>query len=203
MRLARRLVLTALGGLVCSVTLAAPAERTLRLDAAASSLSFHLDATMHAARGTIAITRGEIRFDLESGLAGGEVVLDASSASTDHEGRDRKMHEEVLESARFPEIVFRPAAVQADLDERGTGVVVVTGVVSIHGGEHEVKVRAAVSRDGDRVRATGKLSVPYVAWGLHDPSVFVLRVAKVVEVSFSAVGELAAPLQAAAPGEVR
>jgi len=187
--------------LVCSAQLALAAEETLRLDPAASRLSFHLDATMHSANGTMALKRGEIRFDLATGAAAGEVVIDAASVDTDHKGRDEKLHHEVLESATYPEIVFRPTAVQANVDERGVGTVTLAGTVTIHGADHEVSVAASVARDGERVRVTGKLVVPYVAWGMRDPSVFVLRVAKVVEVSFTAVGalEAAAPPPAPAP----
>ena len=177
----------------------AASEQTLRLDPAGTRVSFHLDATMHSANGTMAIQRGEIRFDLATGAAAGEVVIDAASADTDHKGRDEKLHHEVLESAKYPEIVFRPTAVKTEVDERGVGTVTLAGTVTIHGASHEVSVSAALARDGEKVRATGKLVVPYVAWGMHDPSVFVLRVAKVVEVSFTAVGTLAAAAPPTAP----
>jgi len=43
-------------------------------------------------------------------------VFDATRAETGNQGRDRKMHEEVLESARYPEIVFTVSGASADLD---------------------------------------------------------------------------------------
>jgi polyisoprenoid-binding protein YceI len=201
MNLVQRILAFSLLTLVCFTPLAWAAEQTLCLDPAGSRVSFHLDATLHAAEGTLALERGEIRFDLESGAAAGEIVIDATSANTDNDGRDKKLHREVLESATYPEVVFRPTSVKANVDDRGTGTVTLTGVVAIHGGEHEVQVTATVSRDSDRIRAEGMLSVPYVAWGMHDPSVFVLRVAKVVEVSFTITGKLAAgaPTATAAP----
>ena len=105
------------------------AEQTLLLDPAASRISFHLDATMHSANGTMALKRGEIRFDLATGTAAGEVVIDATSADTDHKGRDEKLHHEVLESATFPEIAFWPTAIQANVDEHGVGSVTLAGTV--------------------------------------------------------------------------
>jgi len=197
----RRFPIVCLLVLLAGAPAAPSAELTLRLDPAATRVAFHLDATLHSASGTLALSRGEIRCDPATGVAAGEVVLSAASADTGHEGRDAKMHHEVLESATYPEIVFRPTAIVADVDERGTGAVTLAGTVAIHGSEHEVKVTAAVSRDGDTVRATGSLAVPYVAWGMRDPSVFVLRVAKVVDVSFTAVGSLAPPAPAVAAPE--
>jgi polyisoprenoid-binding protein YceI len=191
MRVAERVLAVFLFSLAAAAVPASAQEQTLALDAGASRVAFHLDATMHSADGTMKVKHGEIRFDLASGAASGEVVIDATSADTESKGRDKKLHHEVLESATYSEIVFHPRSVKADVDESGAGTVTLTGTVAIHGGEHEVSVKAAVSRDGDVVRATGKLVVPYVAWGMHDPSVFVLRVAKQVDVSFTAVGTLA------------
>ena len=54
--------------------------------------------------------------------------------------------------------------------------------MSIHGATHPVTLVARVERDGADITASSSLTVPYVAWGLEDPSVFVLRVAKEVEV---------------------
>ena len=199
MKTTRWIVAACLSILVGFSAAALAAEQTLSLDPAATRFSFHLDATMHSANGTMALKHGEIRFDLATGTAAGEVVIDATSADTDHKGRDEKLHHEVLESATFPEIAFWPTAIKSNLDEHGVGTVTLAGTVTIHGASHEVSVSAALARDGEKVRATGKLVVPYVAWGMHDPSVFVLRVAKVVEVSFTAVGTLAAAAPPTAP----
>ena len=172
-------------------------EQVLRLDAGLTKIDFTLEATLHAADGTIPCTSGEIRFDLTTGRASGRLVLDATKTQSGNEGRDRKMHEEVLESARFPEIVFMPAKVEARVDDMGNGDVRLTGTLAIHGAGHPFTIAARVRRNGDKVSATGSFDIPYVAWGMNDPSVFVLRVAKVIKVRFSTVGTLmAAPADA-------
>jgi len=174
-------------------------EQVLRLDAGLTKVDFTLDATLHAADGTLACTSGEVRFDLQTGAASGRLVFDAAKTQTGHEGRDRKMHEEVLESARFPEIVFTPAKLEKRVDDMGNGDVRLTGTLAIHGADHPFTIAARVRRNGDKVSATGSFDIPYVAWGMRDPSVFVLRVAKVVKVRFSTVGTLTAAAAADAP----
>jgi hypothetical protein len=93
-----------------AVALAASAARaepvTLRLDPAQSRVRFSLDALAHTIHGSLRVTRGELRFDPAAGTAAGEVVVDARSAETGNGSRDRKMHQTVLESGRYPEIVF-------------------------------------------------------------------------------------------------
>jgi polyisoprenoid-binding protein YceI len=164
------------------------AERTLRLDPAACHVGFSLAATLHTAKGRLPVREGEIRFDLETGRASGRVVLDARGATTENKGRDEKKHAEVLESVRFPEIVFVPSEAQGSLDPSGNGTVALTGTLTIHGAEHPFTVTASVKTQGEKVTAEGSFSIPYVKWGMKDPSVFVLRVAKEVEVRVEAAG---------------
>jgi len=184
----------ALVAVIAALSIAAPAraaEQTLRLDPAACRVAFTLKATMHTAKGTLPLREGEIRFDLETGRAGGRVVLDARRATTENEGRDEKMHAEVLESERFPEIVFVPAEARGSLDASGSGTVVLAGTLAIHGAEHPLTVTASVKTQGERLAAEGSFTIPYVEWGMKDPSVFVLRVAKVVDVHVEAAGTVA------------
>jgi polyisoprenoid-binding protein YceI len=170
-------------------------ERTLRLDPAACRVAFSLGATLHTAKGTLPVRSAEIRFDLETARASGRVVLDARAATTDSEGRDEKMHAEVLESARFPEIVFVPTAARGSLDPNGSGTVALSGTLEIHGTGHPFTVTAKVRTEGEKVTAEGAFKIPYVAWGMKDPSVFVMRVAKEVDVRIEAAGTMA-PLPA-------
>lgn len=179
-------------GMCVAVAPGAAAEWVLRLDPALTRVEFALQATMHTAEGVIPLAGGEIRFDTASGTARGEVTLDARRASTGNNARDEKMHAEVLESERFPSIVFRPERIEVEQEGVDRGTVKLSGTVSVHGAERSVELVAAVRREGDRVVAEAPIEIPYVAWGMRDPSVFVLRVAKVVQVRIRAVGGLTA-----------
>ena len=45
--------------------------------------------------------RGSLQVDPATGKASGEIVVDATSGKSDNDGRDKKMHKDVLESAKF------------------------------------------------------------------------------------------------------
>ena len=155
-----------------------------------TKISFTLDATVHTVHGTIPLASGSIRLDPGTGQASGEVVIDLKGAQTGNAGRDRDMHEKVLETAKFPTAVFRPRQIRGALAPAGTSEVTLTGTLLFHGAEHNVEIPAKVTRQGSRVTADGHLTIPYVAWGLRDPSKFVLRVGKTVEVALHVAGDL-------------
>ena len=54
------------------------------------------------------VKQGMLRLDVASGKISGRIVVDVKSGNTGDDERDRSMHREVLESARFPEAVFLP-----------------------------------------------------------------------------------------------
>jgi polyisoprenoid-binding protein YceI len=177
---------------------AAAGEQVLTLDPAASSVRFTLDATLHTVHGTFAVSRGSVTFAAVPGPATGEIVVSASSGETGDRKRDAKMHGEVLLSAAHPEIAFVPERLAGELPAAGRGTLEVKGVMRVLGAEHPVTLPLEVEVNGAAVRVTSSFKVPYVAWGLEDPSVFVLRVGKEVAVEVEAKGTLASPLEAAA-----
>jgi polyisoprenoid-binding protein YceI len=169
---------------------ASAARYSLLVDAEASELTFVLDATMHKVRGELFLSSGEIRLDVDTGDVSGKIVVDATRTNTDNKKRDKKMHFSVLESERYTEIVFQPSRMEGNLVLSGHSEVTLEGTMSIHGSDHPMTMPVAVDIDGDRVRFTSEFSVPYVEWGMKNPSVFLLRVAKQVEVKIRAEGRL-------------
>ena len=167
------------------------AGRLLTLDPAATEIRLTLGATLHTVHGTVALESGEIHIDMAGGALAGRVIVDATSAETGHEGRDRDMHRKVLESERFGRFVLEPRRLVGALDRAGTSQVEIHGDLSIHGDTHTVVLPAEVSIDGERLTATATLEIPYVAWGMKNPSKFLLRVSKVVQVEITVAGTLA------------
>src|ERR1700736_5304427 len=155
---------------------------TLSVDPARSTIQFTLGAVLHTVHGTFRVKGGTARFDPLSGKASGQIAVDVRSGETGESARDRQMHGDVLESNRFPDAAFSLDRVKGRLAPSGDSQVEVHGSLRIHGGKHEMTIPVRVNVQNDLVTATAKFAVPYVAWGMKDPSNLVLRVDKTVDV---------------------
>ena len=165
-------------------------QRVLVLNPEASKVSFTLEATGHDVEGSFVLKNGRIAFDPATGAASGEIAIDLKSAETGNKSRDKTMHEDVLETGKYPMAVFRAEKVRGSVPDSGTGQVTLDGTLSFHGADHKVSLPAKIDVQNGRVRADTQFEIPYVEWGLEDPSVVMLRVAKVVSVRVRAEGTL-------------
>ena len=171
------------------------------LDPAASRITFTLEATGHDVEGTMAVQSGRITFDAATGAASGEIVLDLKSAQTGSDGRDKDMHQKVLETGKFPVATLRLEKLRGTVAPSGPSQVTLEGVLSFHGGDHKVSLPAKIDVQNGRAKAETSLQIPYVQWGLHDPSIMILRVGKVVDVKVHAEGSVDAAAGAPAGKE--
>jgi polyisoprenoid-binding protein YceI len=73
----------------------------------------------------------------------------------------------------------------------GDSTLQVTGVFTLHGTPHTLTVPMQIHIEGSKCTAKTHFVVPYVEWGLKDPSVFILKVAKQVDVDLTLVGFIA------------
>src|SRR5262249_33832218 len=96
-------------------TAAAAEELVLTVDPAESRVHWTLDTTLHTVHGTFRRKSGELRFDPATGKAAGEIIADATSGASGNDSRDKKMHQEVLESPKFAEVIFRPERVEGQV----------------------------------------------------------------------------------------
>jgi len=161
-------------------------EIVLGPDPATATVRFTLPATLHTVHGQFKLARCSIRFDPATGKISGEVVVDAASGASGNESRDRRMHNEILESAKYPEIVFAPDRVDGAVASQGASQVQVHGIFRIHGAAHEITIPVQVRVTNGQASATAKFTIPYVKWGMKNPSTFLLRVSDKVEIEAAA-----------------
>ena len=133
------------------------------------------------------LKRGSIQLDPETGKASGEIVIDLPSGASGNGSRDKRMNKEILESQKYPEAVFTPDHVDGHIAAQGTSEIDVHGNFRIHGADHELTLHFQVQANGGQYTAATHFTIPYVQWGLKNPSNFLLRVDDRVEVEVRAV----------------
>jgi polyisoprenoid-binding protein YceI len=164
-----------------------------QLDPQHTTISFTLGDVLHTVRGSFHLKQGSLRLDPASGKLTGAIVVDAKSGETGSGMRDRKMHREVLESDRYPEIAFRPDRVEGNVSLQGKSSVRVHGIFNIHGSDHELTVPAELEISSDHWTAALHFAVPYATWGMKNPSTFFLRVNESVDIDLNATGTVSRP----------
>ncbi len=191
--------------LAASAFLFAPALRAqdlvVNFDPATTQVEFTLAATLHTVHGVFKLKSGQIHFDPATGKAGGAVILDATSGNTDNSSRDQKMHAQILESAKFPEIAFSPTQVTGPMADMLAGKPVqlqVAGVFRLHGQDHPMIISITMAPasgpyQSGQLEASTKFDVPYVKWGLKNPSTFILRVSDTVSLEIHSTVQLSRP----------
>lgn len=163
----------------------APGEIRIDFDPANTKVEFTVSDVLHTIHGSFRLKSGMIHFDPSSGAAGGLIVVDTVSGNSGNKTRDRKMHKEILESDKFPEATFIPQQVVGRLALQGSSKVQVRGVFRVHGADHELTLDVPAQVNGNEVKMQTEFELPFVRWGMKDPSTFVLRVKKVVQMSIS------------------
>lgn len=193
MRRQRAVPLRQLGLATVWILLAAgaqAAERQLDLSPESTRVTFTLPATGHDVEGVFRLAKGWVRFDPATGAATGEIVVDATAGETGNKSRDKTMRQDVLEAARFPEIVLRIERIEGEVPASGVGEFKLHGKVDLHGAQHPLTLAVKATITGTHAAAETTFPVPFLDWGMHDPSVMFLRVEPVVTVSVHAEGEL-------------
>ena len=176
---------------------AAAQQKILQLDPAHTSVKYTLGDVLHTVHGTFQLKRGTLQLEPETGKVSGEIVVNARSGESGSGMRDRKMHREVIESDKYPEISFRPDRVEGAVSVQGKSSVKVHGMFNIHGVDREIQVPAEVELSSDHWTATVHFTVPYEKWGMKNPSTLFLRVNDSVEIDLTAAGSVVSPAPAA------
>ena len=178
-----------------ALTLAPPAcaqAYVVNLDPAQTKITFALDTTLHDVHGSFQLKSGQIHFDKATGKASGAIIVDAQSGDTDNKSRDKKMHQEILESQRYSEIVFTPKQVRGSFDPQKASQVDLVGAFRIHGQDHDVTMTFAVQpASPGRLQCDTQFTIPYVKWGMKDASTFLLHASDTVELEIHGTAQIA------------
>ncbi len=168
-------------------------EAVFELDPAQTHIEFTLSEPLRPVHGTFKVKSGTFRFNLATSAASGLVVLDVESEETGNPSFDRKIHKEVLESQKYPEAIFTPARVVGRLEAQGDSPLQLSGILNLHGKDHELNLAIMVAREGGRLTASTHTLIPYADWGLKNPSTLFLHLGNQVEIFIKAAGRITLP----------
>jgi polyisoprenoid-binding protein YceI len=162
-----------------------------KVDPALSEVHFSVGASDGAVKGTFRVSGGEFTLDPASGAMTGTVTVDAASGESGNTKRDKNMTKNQMKAQTYSTVTFAPAKFSGQVKDAGDSTGQVDGTFSLLGQAHPLSVPMNVHIDGDHFTATGNFDVPYVSWGMKDPSFFVLKVEKQVKVDLKLAGTIA------------
>ena len=156
---------------------------TAQLDPAATHVDFTLGDTLHTVHGSFRLKSGTLTLNSATGKASGTLVVDAASGASGNHTRDGKMSRDILEAQKFPELTFTAHEVIGTLADAGPSHLEIRGIFRIHGQDHPLTLVVDAQSNAGIADAVTKFEVPYVAWGMQNPSRAFLKVSPRVEIS--------------------
>lgn len=172
-------------------------EQVFQLNPTQSEVDFTLADVLHTVHGKFQLKSGVLRFDNSTGTASGELVVDATTGDSGSNARDRKMKKDILETQKFPTIVFAPQKLIGKVAANGGSQVQMQGTMTLHGRPHPMTLVIPLQVNGSSASALVHFDVPYEQWGLKNPSTLFLRVSNTVQIDVHAVGTITTETAAA------
>ena len=165
-------------------------HQTFTVDPSASQVAFALGGNGHHVNGTFHVQSGTVDFDRNAHTISGSIVVAAGSGNSGEPSRDKKMDKDVLDVERYSEITFAPQKYDGTIAPSGDSNIQVSGIFTLHGTPHDLTVPMQIHIDAGALTAKTHFAVPYVKWGLKDPSVFILKVSKEVDIDLTLIGKV-------------
>ena len=165
-------------------------HQSFTVDPNASQVAWALGGNGHHVNGTFHVQSGSVDFDRTAHTISGTIIVAAGSGESGEESRDKKMKKDVLQVDRYSDITFAPQKYDGTIAPAGDSTIQVSGTFTLHGTPHDITVPMQLHIDNGNLTTKTHFVVPYVKWGLKDPSVFILKVAKEVDIDLTLVGKL-------------
>jgi len=175
---------------VVAVPAAVGQHETFVVNPDASEVKITLKTTHEVVNGTFHVQSGAIAFDRGEGKMSGSVVVVAGSGSTGNSARDKKMNKDILKVEQYAAISFEPKTFTGALGAAGDSTLQVSGTFHLLGAAHEITLPMLVHLEGGKATAKGHLVIPYVEWGLKNPSFLIWKADNDVAVDLNLVGTI-------------
>jgi polyisoprenoid-binding protein YceI len=165
-------------------------HQTFVVNPDASEVKMTLKTTHELVNGAFHIQSGSIEFDRSNPKMSGSVAVLAGSGKTGNDSRDKKMNKEILKVEQNAIVSFEPKSYAGAIAPSGDSTIQVTGIFTLLGTPHEITVPVLMHLDGTSATAKTHFVVPYVQWGLKNPSFFIWKADNDVAIELSLTGRL-------------
>lgn len=165
-------------------------HQTFVVNPDASEVRMTLKTTHELVNGTFHVQSGSIEFDRSSPDMSGSVVVIAGSGKTGNTSRDKKMNKDILEVEQHATVSFVPKTYTGAIASSGDSTIQVNGIFNLLGTPHEISVPMLVHLDGASAIAKAHFVVPYVQWGLKNPSFMFWKADNDVAIDLNLVGTI-------------
>lgn len=176
-----------------SITLATSAfaqHQAFVVNPDASQVKFTLNTTREIVNGTFHVQSGSIEFNRAAPTMSGSVVVLAGSGKTGNGTRDKRMNREILKVDRYATVSFEPKSYTGAIAASGDSAIQVTGIFTLLGTPHQITIPMQVHLDGAGATVKAHFVVPYIQWGVKDPSFLIWKAAKDVAIDIDLVGAI-------------
>ena len=165
-------------------------HQTFVVNPDASEVKITLKTTHELVNGTFHVQSGSIEFDRSTPKMLGSVVVLAGSGKTGNDSRDRKMNKDILKVKQYATVSFEPKTYTGVIALSGDSTIQVTGIFTLLGTPHEITVPILVHLEGTAATAKVHFVVPYVQWGLKNPSFLIWKADNNVAIDLFLAGRL-------------
>jgi len=177
-----------LAGLLAPAALAQ--HQTFVINPDASKVRVTLNTTHELVNGAFHVQSGSIEFDRSLPKMSGSVVVLAGSGKTGNDSRDKKMNKDILKVEQYATVSFEPKNYNGVLAPSGDSVIPVTGIFTLLGTPHEITIPIVVHLEGATATAKTHFVVPYVQWGLKNPSFLIWKADNDVAIDLNLAGTI-------------
>jgi hypothetical protein len=178
----------ALAVFLAQAALAQP--QTFAVNSDASEVKIKLNTTHEVVNGTFHVQSGSINFDRTASHISGIVIVAAGSGKTGNDSRDKKMNRDILKVDQFATVSFAPKTYAGTIAASGDSTIQVGGVFTLLGTPHDLTIPMQIQIDGSKATARTQFVVPYVQWGLKNPSFMFWKAENDVAVDLNVVGQV-------------
>jgi polyisoprenoid-binding protein YceI len=165
-------------------------HQTFAVNPDGSEIKMTLNTTHEVVNGKFHIQSGSIELDRSNRKMSGSVAVLAGSGKTGNDSRDKKMNKDILKVDQYATVSFAPKTYTGTISLSGDSTIQVSGVFTLLGNPHDLTIPMQIHLDGSKATARAQFVVPYVQWGLKNPSFMFWKAENDVAIDLNLVGQI-------------